>query len=97
MRSAIPLGRATLEPAMLGAVKDEAGGAQVPLFRILARRWKSLAPVKRERAALPSMAAANEQPTAKREWISKPRHLYARQKIEQPRPSRGWNPWLWVK
>ena len=43
---------------MLGAVKDEGGGEQVPLFRVLARRWKSLAPRKHERPALSSMAAA---------------------------------------
>jgi hypothetical protein len=85
---------------MLGAVKDEGGSEQVPLFRVLARRWKSLAPRKQgkqERPALSSMAAADEQPKATRAWIAKPRQLYAHQKIEQPKPSNRWNPWLWVK
>ena len=80
---------------MLGAVKDEGGGDQVPLFRVLARRWKSLAPRKHERPALSSKTAADEQPKAARAWIAKPRQLYAHQKIEQP--SNRWNPWLWVK
>ena len=79
---------------MLGAVKDE-GTEQIPLFRVLARRWKSLAPPKRERAALTSMAPPEEQPKAARAWISKPRQVYAHQEIE--RPARSWNPWLWVK
>jgi hypothetical protein len=82
---------------MLGAVKDEGGSEQVPLFRVLARRWKSLAPRKHERPALSSMAPADEQPKAARAWIAKPRQLYAHQKIEQPRPGSRWNPWLWVK
>ena len=71
---------------MLGAVKDE-GEAQAPLFRVLARRWKSLAPRKRERSAFPSMASTGEPPKAARAWIAKPRQLYAHQKIEQPKPS----------
>jgi hypothetical protein len=79
---------------MLGAVKDE-GEAQTPLFRQLARRWKSLAPRKHERPAFSSMASADEPPKAARTWIAKPRQLYAHQKIES-KPSR-WNPWLWVK
>jgi hypothetical protein len=82
------------EPVMLGAIKDE-GTEQIPLFRVLARRWKSLAPVKRERAALSSMSPADEKPKAPRAWIAKPRQVYAHQKIEPPK--RSWNPWLWVK
>ena len=78
---------------MLGAVKDE-GTEKIPLFRVLARRWKSLAPTKRERASLSSMSPAEEQPKAPRAWIAKPRQLYAHQ---QPKPARSWNPWLWVK
>ena len=79
---------------MLGAVKDE-GPEQVRMFRVLARRWKSLAPAKRERAALSSTSSADETPKAPRAWIEKPRHVYAPEKIKEP--SRGWNPWLWVK
>jgi hypothetical protein len=80
---------------MLGAVKDEGGEEKAPLFRILARRWKSLAPVKRERTALSSMSSGDEKPKAPRAWIAKPRQVYAHQKIEPPK--RSWNPWLWVK
>ena len=80
---------------MLGAVQDE-GEAQAPLFRVLARRWRSLAPRKHERPAFPSMASTDEPPKAASEWIAKPRQIYAHQKIEQPKSNR-WNPWLWVK
>ena len=83
---------------MLGAVKDDGGEEGAPLFRVLARRWKSLAPVKRERVTLASKPVADEQPKATRAWISKPRYpVYAHQKIAPPKPKRGWNPWLWVK
>jgi len=82
---------------MLGAVKDEGSGAQAPLFRVLARRWKSLAPAKHERPALSSISSTDEKPKAARAWIEKPRQVYAHQKITDPKPSRGWNPWLWVK
>jgi hypothetical protein len=84
---------------MLGGikVKGDDPNAGVPLFRLLARRWKSFAPRKRARPALSSMAAADEKPKAARAWIAKPRQIYAHQKVEQARPSSRWNPWLWVK
>ena len=80
---------------MLGGVKDEGAEEQAPLFRILARRWKSLAPVKRECSTLSSMSSADDKPKAARAWIAKPRQVYAHQNIDQPK--RRWNPWLWVK
>ena len=80
---------------MLGAVKDEGGSEQSPLFRGLARRWKSLAHLKHERPRLSCVASVDEQPKTPRAWIAKPRQLYAHQKIDD-KPSR-WNPWLWVK
>ena len=62
------------EEPMLGGIKVKGDdGAGVPLFRILARRWKSLAPVKRKRVQLASMSPADEQPESPRKWISKPR------------------------
>ena len=81
---------------MLGAIKDDVEGEQAPLFRVLARRWKSFAPVKRERPTVLSTRSKDEAPKQTRGWISKPRHLYAPQKIAQ-KSSRSWNPWLWVK
>ena len=82
---------------MLGAVKGDDAEEGVPLFRVLARRWKSLAPVKRECVALASLAPADEQPKVTRVWVSKPRAVYAHQKIVQAKPVRGWSPWLWMK
>jgi len=84
------------EEPMLGAVKDE-GTEQVPLFRLLARRWKSLAPDKRERTTYLAKRVNDEQPKQARTWIEKPRQIYAHQKIERPTGKRGWNPWLWMK
>ncbi len=82
---------------MLGAVKDE-GTEQIPLFRLLARRWKSLGPPKRSRAVRAALTPAEEeQPKAPRAWIAKPRQIYAHQKISAPKVARSWNPWLWVK
>jgi len=79
---------------MLGAVKDE-GTEEIPLFRVLARRWKSLAPRKRERPALSSVAPSDEPPKAARAWIAKAREPVYAHHIEPPKPR--WNPWLWVK
>ena len=81
---------------MLGAVKGDPEGDDAPLFRLLKRRWKPLASVKRQRAALSSAAVSDEPAPAPRTWIEKPRQIYAHQKIEPPK-SRSWNPWLWVK
>ena len=83
---------------MLGAVKGDPEAEDVPLFRLLARRWKSMAPVKRERMALLSSPVKDEQPKQARGWIEKPRAaIYANEKFEQKISKRAWNPWLWVK
>jgi len=83
---------------MLGAIKGDPEGQGVPLFRLLARRWKSLAPVKRERTAYLSTPVNNDQPKQARTWISNARRpVYAQQKIESAISKRAWNPWLWMK
>jgi len=79
---------------MLGAVKGDQETEGVPLFRLLAQRWKPLAPVLRERTSL--LSKAKEE--SKRAWIEKPRNaIYAHQNIDRPGTKRAWNPWLWVK
>jgi hypothetical protein len=81
---------------MLGAVKDEGGEGQVPLFRLLARRWKSLAPVKRERTGY--LATRHDKPKQTRKWISKARPAaHAPQQVKPATAKRAWTPWLWVK
>jgi len=82
---------------MLGAVKGDGTEDGVPLFRVFARRWKSLAPVKRERIALSSMLPANDQPAPARKWIAKPRHIYAQDTAVQAKSKTSWNPWQWMK
>ena len=83
---------------MLGAIKGDPEGQGVPLFRLLARRWKSLAPVKRERITYLSTRADNDQPKVTRAWISKARRpVHSRQIFEPAISKRAWNPWLWMK
>ncbi|MGB9364648.1 MAG: hypothetical protein WCE79_01405 [Xanthobacteraceae bacterium] len=81
---------------MLGAVKGDPGTEDVPLFRLLARRWKSLAPVQRERSML--LSTPKDEPKQTRAWISKgARAIYANRTVEPAISKRAWNPWLWVK
>ena len=85
---------------MLGGIKVKGDGAEagVPLFRVLAQRWKSLAPVQRKRIRLSSMSLADHQPAEPtRKWISKPRAVHAHDVVVQAKPKSTWNPWLWVK
>lgn len=82
---------------MLGAVKGDGTAQGVPLFRVLARRWKSLAPVRRRRIALASMLPANEQPEPARKWISKPRIVAIATPAAGKASRPSWNPWLWMK
>ena len=83
---------------MLGGIKVKGDhGAGVPLFRILARRWKSLAPVKRKRVQLVSMSPADEQPEPPRKWISKPRLVAGAVPPANRKSRSSWNPWLWMK
>ena len=84
------------EELMLGAVKGEGATGGVPLFRVLARRWKSLAPVKRERTALASTPPQDADMKPARGWIAKPRQYPDFVRPAEKKP-RAWNPWLWVK
>ena len=82
---------------MLGGVKGDPELEGAPLFRILARKWRSFAPHKRARAKLSATLVEEETPVAPRVWIEKPRTpIYAPQKIA-PRAKSAWSPWLWVK
>ena len=82
---------------MLGGIKGDPSIEDIPLFRLLARRWKPVVPVLRERTT--SLARRkDEEPRQTRGWISKgSRPIYANGEIEQKISKRGWNPWLWVK
>jgi hypothetical protein len=81
---------------MLGAVKGDPGTEDIPLFRLLARRWQSLAPVQRERISV--LSTPKDEPKRTRAWISKSRRaIYANRQVEPQMSKRAWNPWLWVK
>ena len=82
---------------MLGGIKGDPGTEDIPLFRLLARRWKPVVPVLREHAT--SLSRRKDEETRQaRGWISKgSRAIYANGEIEQKISKRGWNPWLWVK
>jgi hypothetical protein len=81
---------------MLGAVKGEGAAGGAPLFRVLARRWKSLAPVKRERGGLSSVSPKDADVKPTRAWIAKPRQYPDFVRPVEKKP-RAWNPWLWMK
>lgn len=83
---------------MLGAIKVKGDSdSGIPLFRILARNWKPVVPVKRRRFQLASMLPADPQPALERKWIVKVRRapVAAPPKEALQRPS--WNRWLWMK
>jgi hypothetical protein len=83
---------------MLGAIKDgDPEGEDVPLFRLLARRWKPVVPVLRERVTW--LSRPKGEPKRTPAWISKApaRAIYVNQPFERKVSKRGWNPWLWVK
>jgi len=82
---------------MLGAIKDDPEGEDIPLFRLLARRWKPVVPVLRERVTL--LSTPKGEAKRARAWISKApaRAIYVNQPFERKVSKRGWNPWLWVK
>ena len=83
---------------MLGGVKGDPEAENVPLFRLLAQRWVSLAPVKRERLTALSRAFKDERPRQARAWISKARApIHSPHTIEPATSKRAWNPWLWIK
>ncbi len=82
---------------MLGGIKGDRTPERVSLFRLLARRWKPVVPVKRVRLARAWSLQSGEQPAPARAWISKPRGhaVFVKPVI---RPSRAaWSPWQWVK
>jgi hypothetical protein len=83
---------------MLGAVKIKGDAdAGIPLFRILARRWKPVIPLPRRRVEIASMLPADPQPVTERKWISKPRRLPVVAPPREPAQRPSWNPWLWMK
>ena len=84
---------------MLGAVKGDPESEGAPLFRMLARKWRSFAPRKRGRTKLvAALVADDEVAPAPRVWIEKPRTpIYAHQNLDRSRAKTAWSPWLWVK
>ena len=83
---------------MLGAVKGDPGTEDIPLFRLLARRWQPLAPVLRERVITLSTPSDDRQTRRTRAWIPKNRRaIYANRTVEAKISKRAWNPWLWMK
>ena len=83
---------------MLGAVKGDDDTEGVPLFRVLARRWKSFAPGEARARRASSLAPADEQPKPTRAWIVKAAASDLRAPEDRAaKTARGWNPWLWMK
>jgi hypothetical protein len=86
---------------MLGAIKGDGAQGGGSLFRLLSRRWKPLARVKRPRTSLPLALGAEENTGARPSaWIGAKRPPPApvvRPKGNAKRSGSTWNPWLWVK
>jgi hypothetical protein len=81
---------------MLGGIKGDPGTEDIPLFRLLARRWKPVVPLLRERVHV--LSRPKDEPRQARARISKgSRAIYANGDIAQKLSKRAWNPWLWVK
>ena len=81
---------------MLGGVKGDPAAEDIPLFRLLARRWQPVVPVLRERVIV--LSTPKDQPRRTRTWTTKrPPAIYANQQIEPAVSKRAWNPWLWIK
>ena len=84
------------EDPMLGGVKGDPTAEDIPLFRLLARRWKPVVPVRRERVVV--LSTPKDEPRQTRAWISKgSRAIYTNGETGQRTSKRAWNPWLWVK
>jgi hypothetical protein len=64
----------------------------VPLFRLLARRWKPVVPLKLRRVA----RDPDDHAAPSRAWISKPRYRFTGD-AKNAASKRNWNPWLWTK
>ena len=62
---------------MLGAVKGDPEAEEIPLFRLLARRWQSLAPVQRERVIVLSTPKDEPRRTARLDCQEPARDLRA--------------------
>jgi hypothetical protein len=81
---------------MLGGIKGDPAAEDIPLFRLLARRWKPVVPLRRERVIV--LSTPKDAPKRARAWIAKgSRAIYANGEIAQKVSKRAWNPWLWVK
>jgi hypothetical protein len=81
---------------MLGGIKGDPAAEDIPLFRLLARRWKPVVPLRREGAVALSRPKHEAPQTGG--WLAKrSRAIYANGEIEQKISKRAWNPWLWIK
>ena len=69
--------------------------SDMPLFRELARRWKPVVRVEHTPVPLRVAIPTNDVPAPSRDsFAPKQRSLFA---AERARPTRSWNPWLWMK
>jgi hypothetical protein len=85
---------------MLGAIRGDGARGGGSLFRMLSRRWKPLARVKRPRTSLPLALGAEENTAARPSaWIGakRPPPAPVLPKRNAKRSGSTWNPWLWVK
>lgn len=82
---------------MLGAIKGDvsSGGS---LFRLLSRRWRPLARVRRKPVSFSAALGAEDEGAPARAWIGvKRQRMPAAPAVTAKRTNAAWSPWLWMK
>ena len=70
--------------------------AEVPLFRLLARRWRPVD--RRERCPVTfQLALPAETPPLSRNWFGPKRSVAATEAAKMKKSARTWNPWMMMK
>jgi hypothetical protein len=73
---------------------DHPSAPDVPLFRVLARRWKPLTRVESNPVPMPHVTPTGNAPPLSRASFQPRAPIYAR---DTSKIKPVWNPWLWMK
>jgi len=73
---------------------DHPAAPEAPLFRVLARRWKSVVHIESKAAPMQHALPSENAPPLSRASFKPRAPIYAR---DIPKAPRTWNPWLWMK
>ena len=70
---------------------------EVPLFRLLARRWRPVDHSERNAPLFPLALPAPEPRPLNRGWFGPKRPIEARNVARKPKQPPRWSPWMWIK